>query len=149
MPSTSIAQKVSGVRFFYFVNSFFFFLNFYAYCPSFFNFIFRSFRQSLNGDCWRGLFSPPKPIAQMAVGGEGPFFFLFFFFVYCPFLFSVCFFFFQFLPLSQSLNGDWWRGLFSPPKPIAQMAVGGEGPFLFLNLLNLFFNFCLKPITQW
>ena len=67
--------------FFYFVNSFFF-LNFYAYCPSFFNFIFRSFRQSLNGDCWRGLFSPPKPIAQMAIGGEGPFFLVYFSFLF-------------------------------------------------------------------
>ena len=68
----------------------------------------------------------------MAVGGEGG---LLFFFSFC---------FFLVLSLSQSLNGDWWRVLFSPPKPIAQTAVGGEGPF-FLSFL--FFCPC-KPIAQ-
>ena len=60
----------------------------------------------------------------MAVGGKGPFF--------CLSIALFSFFVFQFLPLSQSLNGDWWRGLFSPSKPIAQMAVGGEEPFFFV-----------------
>ena len=65
----------------------------------------------------------------MAVGGEG-------------FCFPFVFHFLILLLQSQSLNGDWWRGLFSPPKPIAQMAVGGEGPFLFnsFRLCPLFFS---------
>ena len=46
---------------------------------------------------------------------------------------------FKLLPQSQSLNGDWWRGLFSPSKPIAQMAVGGEEPFFF---------FVVAPVSQ-
>ena len=76
--------------------------------------------------------SPPKPIAQMAIA-LGLFSFFFFFFFHFLFL--------ELLPLSQSLNGDWWRGLFSPSKPIAQMAVGGEEPF---------FCFCCpcKPIAE-
>ena len=82
-----------------------------------------------NGD-WRRVvvlnFSVLRSITQMVIAG-GPFFSSFF------------------LHQSQSLNGDWWRGLFSPPKPIAQTAVGGEGPFFFFFL----FFFCpCKPIAQ-
>ena len=59
-----------------------------------------------------------------------------------------------FAPSVNHPNGDCWRGLFSPPKPIAQMAVGGEGPFLFFVVLFFFhFVFCSivapKQIAQW
>ena len=124
MPSTLIAQMVIGAEF----------VKFYVNRPNgdwhrvFFIAFFAPSVNHPNGDCWRGLFSPPKPIAQMAVGGEGPFLF-----VLCV-VYICCF---QFLPLSQSLNGDWWRGLFSPSKPIAQMAVGGEEPFCFFEYLPL------------
>ena len=138
--------------FFYFVNSFFF-LNFYAYCPSFFNFIFRSFRQSLNGDCWRGLFSPPKPIAQMAVGGEGPF--LFNSFRLCPLFFSILFGYAHFLNL---FFGDALFlcflffvafFFFRPCKPVAQMRLVVRGPLLSSSANNFpACNGCVKKNKQ-
>jgi hypothetical protein len=92
--------------------------------------LFFSFRTKANRSMVIGggaFFRPLSQSLRWRLVARGLFSFFFFSFVHLLF--------FELLPVSQSLNGDWWRGLFSPPKPIAQTAVGGEGPFF----LSFFF----------
>ena len=70
---------IAGGPFFSFFFSFYF-----IFCPK------ANHSMVIGGGAF---FSPPKPIAQMAVGGEGPFFLSFFFFI---------------APVSQSPKCDWW-----------------------------------------
>ena len=118
LPSSLIAHMVIGVRLFSFLK-----------CCYFFKTSMRIAHMVLGVEFFLIHFSVLRAITHMVIAG-GPFFSFLFLFLK------------SFSPQSQSLNGDWWRGLFSPPKPIAQMAVGGEGPFLFnsFRLCPLFFS---------